>query len=215
MKGIELPKETIEALLNGANKFIVPCSIKHTCDNFDIAEDREINTCKACNKIHGTPLQIGDKFYVQEEFRIGYWNSITEQMAFDYKIGKDKSLKDIENELFWDLVIESKCELDVLGIKPYSNGDYSWEKYNSPLKWRKAETMKYEQSRIKDLVTVDFKIKRVQDLVYSECYEITGNIYYTGTVWWEFFKRWIERKYSISWDKNPYVFLYTIEKEII
>ena len=72
--GIELPKQTIDALLNGANMFIIP-----------INNDNQIwlhdSKCKYFEEI--LPLQAGDEFYVQEDIKI--CNECCERMSHEYR----------------------------------------------------------------------------------------------------------------------------------
>jgi hypothetical protein len=84
-KGIELPKETIEALLNGASMFIVPIDDERIkglhCHGFSLgtlwfSNDKNNKPLELANGFkHGVPIlpprQIGDEFYAQEPYTCG------------------------------------------------------------------------------------------------------------------------------------------------
>lgn len=163
---IELPKETIEALLNGASKFIVPIKSQGltklevneyhelTCSNCGhIADNTPKHICLHCEGLmcyENAPLQIGDEFYVQEEFIMGYAD-VEEQL--DYRVFYKNETPDLE----W-------C--DAPEDEPY------------PAPFNEASQMTPEQSRIKGKIT-DVRVKNTNSLSISDksdCYQpFTGN----------------------------------------
>lgn len=193
-KGIELPKETIDALLNGATKFVMP--IKKTCNTckFNIEDNNDFdywNDCrnekseynyeaianipnKKCNEYEpaqwfmNRKLQIGDEFYVQEEFCL---------------TPKSK---------YCNIILKNDC-----GAKFIQAG--------TNIDWCKASEMTYEQSRIKHPIT-DIQIKKVQELSVQEKQNIC--ILERNEV--ISFSDWI-KKQDINYDDNPYVFLVKVD----
>lgn len=72
MKPLNLPKLSQEALLNGANMFLMPCNnelLDYDCEDF--IETSKLLTLKE------SPYQIGDEVYLQEEFAYDGLNMLT------------------------------------------------------------------------------------------------------------------------------------------
>lgn len=212
-KGIELTLSQIKAYENGATKFIFPIK-NYGFTQYEINEFNEI-TCSNCGHImyasdkhicpncegsmcyNNLPIQKGDKdIFVQEEFRIGYWNSKTYQMAFDYRIGKNTELKYQNVEPFNKMVEDSIKQLKAKNIKPNKYGNYKWEKFDSPLDWYSASKMTKDQSRYSFSECIDVKVIRAQDIEWVMGYHFQ-----------RFYNRCMEeRNINRTYKDNDYVF---------
>lgn len=185
-KGIELTQSQIKAYENGATMFLFPIS------------DEAKALLKKEDWIYAdSPIQKGDKdIFVQEEFKIGYWNFKTYQMAFDYRIGKNTELKYQNVEPFNKMVEDSIKQLKAKNIKPNKYGNYKWEKFDSPLDWYSASKMTKDQSRYSFSECIDVKVIKVQDID-----EVTGFHFP------EFYNRCMEeRNINRTYEDNDYVF---------
>lgn len=238
-KGIELTQSQIKAYENGATMFLIPITLKelkyeHNRWWWKDTPDTEGADCFQCWDDEFipkfSPVQKGDKdIFIKEEFKIGYWNSKTYQMAFDYRIGKNTELKYQNVEPFNKMVENSIKQLKVKNIKPDKYGNYKWEKYNSPLDWYKSSEMTKDQSRYSlsecidvQIIKPDFIAKtgyfggadlkedilkclglRRVGYMSKECYEETGLKLFV-----DFYNQQLkEQKINRTYNDNDYIFL--------
>lgn len=187
---IQLPKETIKGLVNGATKFIIPID-----KDINIEETRGdmlsytthikgVKTSWSNDYIEAfikefSPLQISDIHFVQEKF---IYSEIANSIC--YKNVADENLRD---------------DLTDLELFDYQS-----------VSWKDASQMTYEQSRLKDLVVVDVEIKRVQDLNVGEIVKVYGcdRFLYQDRI--DEFIEWYNKQYN-NYNENPYVFIVAIE----
>lgn len=175
-KGIELPKETINALLSGASMFVVP--FKKEAFNKSEKDNEKLYE----SYVHR--LQYGQKHFIQDYSRLQISNSFYVQEEFCLT-PKSK---------YCNIILKNDC-----GAKFIQAG--------TNIDWCEASKMTYKQSRLKDLVVVDIKIKKVQELSVQEKQNIC--IIERNEV--ISFADWI-KKQNINYDDNPYVFLITCNK---
>lgn len=174
--------------------------------------DTDYQTDNITNNI--SKYKVGDILYVRETWRLGYWNMDDGTVAIDYKIGKDKSLKFPQSDFFNKLVLKSCDELRSKNIFADENGNYHWEKYNSPLRWYASIHMPKELARIFLKVT-NVRVERLQDIsrkdVLSEgIREHAVNQFHPHTCLFETF--WNSTaKDGYKYLDNPYVFVYEFE----
>ena len=207
MKLLNLPKESQEVLLNGVSMFIVP--ISHPLEPAYMMTRQKMYKNTLIERF--SLYQIGDEVYLQEEFRIGYWDTKTLQMAFDYKSGKCDTLRNIPKEDFFDCLKEIISNLSRIDVKPDQSGNYVWEKYNSPLDWNDASQMQPHQSRYKATIE-DVKIVRIRELSLGQMLKTTGFTQYQFEEnGWGIFIDWYNKQYE-NYEGNPYVFLYEVEE---
>ena len=159
-KGIELPKETIDALLGGANMFIMPVHSDFV-ENLIDPNKSEYFMDKYCQ------LQVGDEFYVQEDFATFMFNPIR----------------------------------------------YKNDSTNPCSVWEEASLMTEELSRVKGKI-VKIEVKRVQDINYQEEFNM-GRKFEQDKTYIGCNSDYYKNKLGvdIKYEDNPYVFLYTMEKE--
>lgn len=192
--GIELPKETINALLNGVDKIMIPIKQELCIDSIEnyINWDNEDVAIE-----NYSPLQINGEFYVQEPFfclKDGVKiNSIERKIAYQ----DDKGSISYEGKV----QIVEQLKLD----------------FENPI------FMTYEQSRLKDLIPTDIQIKRVQDINVNKDFSTKDKKYFEKFTYHcttepinfkrhRGFKEYLKR-ININYDDNPYVFLYSVSKK--
>ena len=201
-KSIELTESQIKAYENGATMFLF------FADKYRI--ESEFDICKF-------PVKKGDKdIFVQEEYKIGYWNSKTYQMAFDYKIGKNTELKYQYIESFNKMVEDSIKQLKAKNIKPDKYGNYKWKKFNSPLDWYSASQMTKDQSRYSFKECTNIQVVRVADICGNDKANIIGEEDKFGYIlddFKSFYNQQLkEQNINRTYSDNDYVFLVEFER---
>lgn len=207
--GIELPKQTIDTLLNGASMIIVPIEDKNISIQLDEGEfiqsayNFECDWCKGndanCTDCYGLgrrwdidceskkefvdkyyPLQKGDEFFIQEEFKY---------------VG---------------------CKAENSPMSTYRRIAYSdHENYNDKgvatgkAKVIDASQMTQEQSRYKGIV-VDVEVKRVQYLARIHLMKMKVPMY-SAFSQETYLTMWLEKQ-GIKYEDNPYILLYTVKE---
>lgn len=185
--GIELPKETIEALLNRTSKFIVPIDTGlkiHSIDDAGISfydGETECWLTKETFIDSIAPLQIGDELYVQEEFFV---------LKDGVKINSEP---------------RKIAYRDDRGSISYNNEVQIFEHLD--LTFLKSSFMTPEQSRIKGKIT-DIQVKNTNSLSISDksdCYQpFTGN---KKLCWPD----WFDEQFNENYESDPTFFLVSME----
>ena len=105
----------------------------------------------------------GDRFWVQEEWRVGTWSEDEGCIAVDYRADNSCRKEWIaveDEELFTDLWQESSDD----AWKVFGEQDrYEWQTGQSPCRWRPAESMPREFSRIAGEI-VDIRVERAENM---------------------------------------------------
>ena len=113
---------------------------------------------------------IGDRLWVQEDWRVGAWREIGGVLAIDYKASPEitntpwvQVSDDEDGKKFQTVWIAVTDELDSKGVKTNDDGHYHWPAGQAPLDWRDASTMERWASRLLLQIT-DIRIERIQDI---------------------------------------------------
>ena len=114
--------------------------------------------------------EIGDRLWVQEDWRVGAWREIGSVLAIDYKASPDitntpwvQVSADEDGKKFEAVWIAVTDELDSKGVKTNDDGHYHWPAGQAPLDWRDASTMERWASRLLLEIT-DIRIERIKDI---------------------------------------------------
>ena len=195
MQGIKLNQQGIKAILNGSKTMTRrPLYLE---DRFEMSDTIHLNgmliSPTGIMYAHFSGYDSQDEFYeasfsifpkykvgetvfIQEEFRIGAWQKnkrydttickdvYSQKIAFDYRNGIDKSWK---AQIDDDLISESIDWLVKNNIES-KDGEYEWEKYNSPLPWRHKSEMQERQARL-FLKIKSIKVENLQDISEEDC----------------------------------------------
>lgn len=240
MKHIIRNTTQVQAILNGATQFRVPVvnpskyyqsrnqqAVRIEPKNTEWYKDRNycireegggwmdltlndfLAYCKA-------PFQVNDEVFVKEGFKIGYWNNNNGEVALDFHIGKDKSIKKPNSDLFWSLSQESTDYLKGINYPQLENGDFKWEKYNSPLPFYSANKMTKELSRLTLKIT-NVRVERLRDIERKDVL-LTNGEDETKDNWKQFKYNCVfvdnwnnSAKQGFKWEDNPFVFVYDFE----
>ena len=153
-EGIELPKQTIDALLNRASMFIVPISEgtnEHVEDFKLYGDDSKIIECHS-------KLQRGDNFFVQEEFAMDIVNYIHyladydneyDRNQMDYHYGIIEASKMTEKQSRYKGII---VDVDVKRVQEIY-GNYKAILMNT------SDELGYIESQFKKWFNTQFKVK--------------------------------------------------------
>jgi hypothetical protein len=197
MKNLNLPKESQEALLNGASMFIESYKFKtirnwngtenknpkvlydnnnmpYGCELVDIYTD-ETSECTDYTFIETPSYQIGEEVYLQEEF-------INQMGRIVYSDTREFSCSGVE-------LIETASEM---------------EEYQS--RW-KGVIKNVNVVKIEEITAV-----QIDKILNLKSINKTGGITienYAELI--DIFKDWYNKQYG-NYDKNPYMFLYEIER---
>ena len=231
MKHLIRNTEQVQALLNGATQFRVPVEVSKNCSfqgidsfiqqyMFRVPDETNFGT-----KDIGitSPYKKGDEVFVKEEFRIGYWNNEDEEVALDFKVGRDSSIKKPNSKLFWDMSDDATNYLERINY-PQKYERYIWEKYNSPLPFYNASEMTEELSRFKYVIT-NVYVERFQDISFVDILEMGApnpelknfDDMFEFKASTKKIREWVDRfldssaKDGFKWEDNPYVFVYDFE----
>lgn len=193
MKPIQPNKEQIEALKNGATTLWIPIdkeiySIHNGLIEFQGGDGAsDVETIK--EYIEGyCPLQIGQEYYVQEEFCEGL------EDGYDHSSPVVIYYKNDNQELEWV--------------------DSDWEPCSPP--WRDTNEMQPHQSRFK-FIPIDTHIKRCQSICSLYYTSLTGSMLlghndpdFDFNLW---FEHWHNKQYpNQPYENNPFGFLMKIER---
>lgn len=114
--------------------------------------------------------KIGDRLWVQEDWRVGAWREIGGVIAIDYKASPEITNtpwvqidNDDDGKKFESLWIALSNELDSKGIKTNDEGHYHWPAGKAPLDWNEASNMERWASRLLLEIT-DIRIERIRDI---------------------------------------------------
>ena len=194
MKLLNLPRESQEALLNDASMFLIPFN-EYELFNLD-EEFHNINTIYITNNnIYGYGTSYTDGEFENE------WEI---ELNTPYKIGDKVYLQEdfffsnselIDYEYIEYCLEHTDTDIDIL------------DEEGSLLN---ASQMQENQSRYKAIIK-DIKVIRVQEIDIDEWYNLSNIAW--GTNIWLSIKNWYNEQYGEKeYSKNPYVFLYEIEK---
>lgn len=113
---------------------------------------------------------VGDRLWVQEDWRVGAWREIGSVLAIDYKASPEitntpwvQVSDDEDGKKFEAVWIAVTDELDSKGVKPNDDGHYHWPAGQAPLDWRDASIMERWASRLLLEIT-DIRIERIKDI---------------------------------------------------
>ena len=189
MKAIVLNKIQVDSILNGATTFIMMID--------DQSKDNITNIKFVLNPVNGkivfkpllacVPLQIGQKFFVQEDFIEGY--------------------NDIEEKDFTKVWYKSDDDLE--------EWYFSEDEATTEIPWDSASEMTYNQSRLRDMVTATVEVKRVQDINGWERDELLGKANTPIMDFNNLLKNEeaIDSEHELgTYESNPYCFVCTFEK---
>ena len=114
--------------------------------------------------------KVGDRLWVQEDWRVGAWRETGGVLAIDYKASPEitntpwvQINDDIDGKKFEAVWIAVTDELDSKGIKTNDDGHYHWPAGQAPLDWHEASTMERWASRLLLEIT-DIRIERILDI---------------------------------------------------
>lgn len=114
--------------------------------------------------------KVGDRLWVQEDWRVGAWREIGGVLAIDYKASPEitntpwvQLTDDEDGKKFEDVWIAVTDELDSKGVKTNDDGHYHWPAGQAPLDWHGASTMPRWASRLLLEIT-NIRIERLNDI---------------------------------------------------
>ena len=187
MKPIQPNETTTKALLVGASGFLMEIenqSVPKMLVSFGAGGEKEYIR-------NHLPLQIGNEFYLQEEFSIEY-----EDLNKDYPVPELDIVEHVLHKSDYDFT------------QPYLNPLFpSSDMLLDSIDWQPASKMTQEQSRYKGKVT-DIKIARIQDISIKQLLKLgfkdTGSYIYYGNEELDV-PDWFNNQFNSKYEDNPYV----------
>lgn len=173
--------------------------------------DEAIN--KRLPKTNAAPYRIGDRLWVQEDWRVGAWREIGGVLAIDYKASPEitntpwvQVSDDEDGKKFEAVWIAVTDELDSKGVKTNDDGHYHWPAGQAPLDWSDASTMERWASRILLKIT-DIRIERVQDITLGDSLKEArdGLMDFAADYW-------MAKHGEAAWFTNPWVWVVEFKK---
>lgn len=184
--------------------FFTPESVRQ------ILAGRQTETRRVVKRVvkRGSFGSVGDRLWVQEEWRIGSWDEEDATILVDYRsAGHPNSEEwrsipdDDDGEKFNALWIGTCDELEAKGIESREDG-YHWNPGESPCRWRRAIVMPRWASRL-TLEITGVTCERVQDItqlgaLHEGCDGPDHRAQYA--MLWD-----LTAKHGDEWDMNPWV----------
>lgn len=228
MKGIPFNTGMMQALIDGG-KTQTRRAIKPQPDEDGLAKLKGIDEWHDTSaRVYHCPYgKVGDRLFVQEEWKIGAWNhdaSNSGKFAIDYRVGADTSWHHVGWSDYEAFVLESEQDCVGAGLVP-ENDMFKWEKFQSPCRWRDAQSMPQWASRLTIKIT-NIRVERLQEIsdedaeaegafplwdTYAENIPVevcNGSINgFAQRIWQSIYKGT-----PYSWEKNPWVWVIEFEK---
>lgn len=172
-------------------------------------------------KAQNCPLgSVGQELWVREAWRIGAWNTETENIAVDYKADSVWRREWLNAGLSFDnYVLESIEDAKKAGLQPNEDGRYQWKPGESPCRWRSPLFMPKWASQLKLRVT-QVRVERLQNMSEEDAYSEGAELYplFDGevkdykTYLNAFRDMWNSRaKNGTLWSCNPWVWAVSFE----